>query len=281
MSIKLITVDMDETFLRNDKTYDVDWFEKLLAQMQKENIIFNVASGNGYYNLDHYFSEDIRDQIYFSGDDGNHIIKEEETLLKRSLSKTMIWNLIDFIREYEDFIIILSAGTHSYTRPQSGWLKEQIDNYYPANVFVDDFSEVDDIDEVTRVTTLSKLSLDEIKKLMDDVNEKFEEITAVTAGDGFVNITAADGGKGSSIQYLQEKYDISRDASIAFGDSLNDASMMDEVKYSVAVENADDDLIEQCKYKIGTNDDQAVLEVIENIISNDNMDFMDQYLVSE
>jgi len=279
MAIELVTVDMDETFLRDDKTYDVERFEKLLTQLQKEDMILNIASGNGYYNLGHFFNESIRDQIYFSGDDGNHIIKAEETLLKRNLSQTTIWDLIDFIREYEDFIIILSAGTHSYTRPQSGWLKEQIDKYYPANIVVDGFDEIDDLDEVTRVTTLSELPLDEIKELMDSLNDNFKEVTAVTAGGGFINATAANGGKGSSIQYLKEKYDISQEASIAFGDSLNDASMMDEVKYSVAVDNADDDLIERCKYKIGTNDDQAVLDILDKVISNETMDFMDDYLV--
>lgn len=270
---------MDETFLRNDKTYDVERFEKLLGQMQEENIIFNVASGNGYYNLDHYFSEDIRDQIYFSGDDGNHIIKDEETLLKRSLSQETIKNLIDFIRKNDDFAIILSAGTHSYTHPQTGWIQKQIEKYYPKNIFVDDFSEIEDIDEVTRVTTVSELPLDEIKELMEHVNDNFKQVTAVTAGDGFINITDADGGKGASIQYLQEKYGISSDASIAFGDSLNDASMMSEVKYSVAVANADDDLLKRCKYEIGTNDEQAVLDVIDGIVSNKNMDFMADYLL--
>jgi len=279
MGIELVTVDMDETFLRNDKTYDVNRFEKLLAKLREENIIFNVASGNGYYNLDHFFSEDIRGQIYFSGDDGNHIIKEEETLLKRNLSEETIWDLIDFVQEYDDFAIILSAGTHSYTHPQSGWIQEQIEEYYPENIAVDDFAEIDAIDEVTRFTTVSELPLDEIKELMDHINDQFQNVTAVTAGDGFINATAADGGKGASIQYLQEKYDISAEHSIAFGDSLNDASMMSEVKYSVAVANADDELIERCKYKIGTNEEQAVLDILEGIVSNENMDFMDDYLI--
>ena len=43
---KLIAVDMDGTFLRDDKSYDEEKFAKIYQELEKRNIIFTVASGN-------------------------------------------------------------------------------------------------------------------------------------------------------------------------------------------------------------------------------------------
>ncbi len=51
MSIKLIAVDMDGTFLSNQKTYNRERFMAQYQQMKAQGIRFVVASGNQYYQL--------------------------------------------------------------------------------------------------------------------------------------------------------------------------------------------------------------------------------------
>lgn len=46
MTIKLIATDLDGTFLRNDRTFDVARFNRLLDQMEAKNIKMVVATGN-------------------------------------------------------------------------------------------------------------------------------------------------------------------------------------------------------------------------------------------
>ncbi|VDZ94978.1 Protein ybjI [Salmonella enterica subsp. enterica] len=46
MSIKLIAVDMDGTFLSDQKTYNRDRFMAQYQQMKRQGIRFVVASGN-------------------------------------------------------------------------------------------------------------------------------------------------------------------------------------------------------------------------------------------
>ena len=61
--IKLVAVDMDGTFLRNDKTYDEDRFAKIYQKLTKNNIQFVVASGNQYFQLCSFF-EKYPDVLY-------------------------------------------------------------------------------------------------------------------------------------------------------------------------------------------------------------------------
>ncbi len=55
MTVKLIAVDMDGTFLRDDKTYHRERFLKQYAEMKARGIRFVVASGNQYYQLTSFF----------------------------------------------------------------------------------------------------------------------------------------------------------------------------------------------------------------------------------
>lgn len=48
---KLIAVDMDGTFLRDDKSYDKEKFAEIYQELEKRNIKFTVASGNQYYQI--------------------------------------------------------------------------------------------------------------------------------------------------------------------------------------------------------------------------------------
>jgi len=55
MTIKLIAVDMDGTFLNNQMEYDKERFFKQYVKMKELGIRFVVASGNQYYQLKSFF----------------------------------------------------------------------------------------------------------------------------------------------------------------------------------------------------------------------------------
>lgn len=280
MTIRLITVDMDQTFLRADKSYDKDRFRKLFSAFEDRGGVFAVASGNAYYNLDHYFDADILPKIYFCGDDGNFIIKDQKKLAELSLDPDLIDRLIRFLSQYEDtHQVIASTGDWTFaTLSDDPFVKEKMSIYYFQSEY---YERVEDYprEGVNRMTLLGKFSLEENKAIMDEINRAFPELEAVTPGDQWINIYDRRGGKGSAIAYLQEAYQIKAEESIAFGDSLNDRSMMSEVKYSCAMDNADPELFESCTYRIGNNEDQAVLDVMEQILTEPDMSFMEAYRI--
>ncbi|WP_162231472.1 HAD hydrolase family protein [Secundilactobacillus paracollinoides] len=62
--IKLVAVDMDGTFLRDDRTYDKARFLDLFKRMQQNHIHFVAASGSQYQRLRHEFTE-VADNMDF------------------------------------------------------------------------------------------------------------------------------------------------------------------------------------------------------------------------
>lgn len=60
MTIKMIAVDMDGTFLNDQKEYNVFRFNQLFKVMQEKNIKFVVASGNQYFQLRNFSKLSIK-----------------------------------------------------------------------------------------------------------------------------------------------------------------------------------------------------------------------------
>ena len=52
--VRMVAVDMDGTFLNDDKTFDVERFERILTCLSRHGIYFVVASGNTYTKLRQY-----------------------------------------------------------------------------------------------------------------------------------------------------------------------------------------------------------------------------------
>lgn len=69
MNVKVIAVDMDGTFLNDEKTYDKERFMAQYQQLRERDIHFVVASGNQYYQLISFFPE-IASEISFVAENG-------------------------------------------------------------------------------------------------------------------------------------------------------------------------------------------------------------------
>jgi hydroxymethylpyrimidine pyrophosphatase-like HAD family hydrolase len=80
MSVKLIAVDMDGTFLSDAKTYNRPRFLAQYARMKAQGIRFVVASGNQYYQLISFFPE-IAHEIAFVAENGGWVVSEVKTSL--------------------------------------------------------------------------------------------------------------------------------------------------------------------------------------------------------
>ena len=80
MSVKLIAVDMDGTFLSDAKTYNRERFLAQYARMKEQGIRFVVASGNQYYQLISFFPE-IAHEIAFVAENGGWVVSAGEDVL--------------------------------------------------------------------------------------------------------------------------------------------------------------------------------------------------------
>lgn len=96
MSIKLIAVDMDGTFLSDQKTYNRERFLAQYQQMKAQDIRFVVASGNQYYQLISFFPE-IANEIAFVAENGGWVVSEGKDVFNGELSKDAFTTVVEHL----------------------------------------------------------------------------------------------------------------------------------------------------------------------------------------
>lgn len=275
--LKLIAIDLDETLLRRDKTYEVARFNQVLKELRSQSVLVAIVTGNSYDKVKDYFEASIRPFLYFACDNGNYLVQNEVTLKKIGIPYERFIEIIDFIDEFKGYYPALCLGDATYERESKGVGHEILAQFNPRVQRVDSFRELPEDSLVTKIAILSQDDLDRNKALVRIINERYEDVTAVTSAENWVDIYNCQGGKGSAIRFLKERYQLKAEDCLAMGDSLNDESMMKEVHYSVAMENADKDLVMQCRYQIGNNNDQAVVQLMEDYQQTGSLDFMQKY----
>lgn len=276
--IKLIAIDMDETFLRSDKTYDIARFKRVEKHLREQGIVFVIASGNSYDKLQDCFDDETLSWIYLAGDNGNHILKGDQLLRSNDIDRATAIDIAQYINAQEDYYTIIRTTEMSYaldSMPED--IYKHFEMYNPVMTKVINFSNIPESEHIVKIASIGEKTLDENKQMVQWIKEHYTNVSAVTSGDIWIDVFHPQGGKGSAIAYFQDKYGVLPEETIAFGDSLNDLTMMQAVGYSVAMDNADPELAQICRYQIGTNNEQAVLDVLESIVDGTVETYLKQY----
>lgn len=281
MSLKLVAIDMDETLLRKDKTFDHQLFKKVYQKMEEQGILVCIASGNSYHKLEEYLEDFPHDDMYLAGDNGNFIVKGSTNVETLGMDYQTWRRITDYIDQFDGYYIKVSLGNKTYYRGTDNPIHETIHVFEREYGRIDSFDEVLNEPQAVKVAVKSTHSLEETKEMAQHLMEQFEEIESVTSGNDWMDVYHKQGGKGQAIRYLQEKYNITPDETIAFGDSLNDMTMLQRATYSVAMGNADPDLLQYATYQIGSNEDQAVLKVLDEYLTTQQLDIFEKYRIEK
>lgn len=277
MTLKLVAIDLDETLLKNDKTFETERFDTMIEALVNQGVTILIASGNDVNKIKSYLSDETIEKVYLAGDNGNDVEQAGEHIHTNYFDYEALDQVADLVDADDDLQMVVNTQEKTYSKYIYEKDKDFIDLYYDTVHIVDSYEDLPEDEYPIKGAMLSSKSLDETKEIVEKINKEIEGITSVTSGQGWFDIYDENGGKGSAIQWVQSEKEISMDETMAFGDSLNDKSMMEYAKFSVAMENADEELKEICNYEIGTNEDQAVLDILEKRIETGNMDFMKEY----
>lgn len=279
MSIELVAIDLDATLLRDDKSFDKDRFLTIKAELLNRGIALCIATGNSFHKIVEYFNEDERQEIYFAVDNGNLIIQNEAKIHAITIDLPTAIQAVALFDAVPRMYSMVSDGMTAYFRNDPPEVQELFLKYNNSYAIVEDFNQLPETMSVPKISIWSFNDLEVNKTTVKHVMDTIPGIEAVTSGDGWMDAMHVDGGKGASIRYLEEYLRINTDKAMAFGDSLNDRSMMEVVGYSMAMGNADPDLLPVTKYQVGTNQDQAVLSVLEEMLAAPSLDFLEAYRI--
>lgn len=88
----------------------------------------------------------------------------------------------------------------------------------------------------------------------------------------FLEFVHADTSKAAALQRIGEMFGIQREEMIAFGDGMNDLSMLQYAGLGIAMENAPEELKEHADLVTKTNEEDGVAWAIQKIMESDGFD---------
>lgn len=256
--IKLVIADMDGTLL-NDKHEIHPQFWPMAEVLSKKDILFAVASGRQYFNLEANF-ERVKDRILFFSENGTHVVYMGKELHVDPLDRDAAMDMVNIGRKLEDTFVVLCGKNSAYIENDEEKFIAEVKQYYERLELVEDLTKVEDI--LLKVTFCNFKGVEEhtfphLKKFTSDFK-------VAVAARIFIDVTSITANKGTAIKKVQKELNISPEETLAFGDYLNDLEMMQNAKYSYAMKNAHPGIIEASTYI--TNFDNNENGVIKTIV---------------
>lgn len=262
--IKLIATDMDGTFLDDDKKFDKEFLD-IFFQLKQKDIKFVIASGNQYYRLYQRFLPMSKDMLFVS-ENGSYIALGETILQTNTLTNESVKTILSTISNKPSLRIILCGVKKAYVLNLQKEFEDIVIKHYCNYESVTSFEDIDD--EILKVSIND--ANNNILDYIEDVKNKLpDNIRVVTAGNEWMDIQNNDAHKGNGLKFLQEKYNISPDECMAFGDQMNDYEMLQSVKYGYAMDNAVDKIKEIAYDICPSNKEQGVLQIIKDKVLKD------------
>ena len=256
LPFKVIAVDMDGTFMRDNQTFDHKRFDRILDQIHENKAHFIVSSGRPYSRLRKDFTGFL-DRIDMIADNGSLLIQDDNIISTHLLTHKTTMELLEFIQiHYPESSVIVTGINSSYTTMDaSPAFKQTMNFYYPDRVEVPDL-----------MTAVSPH--DQITKLAVSYQHHAEKIHCTSSGFGLLDIVPYSVNKGNALKYFLRYFDAKPSELIAFGDGMNDKEMLELAGYSYAMENAEPALRKVAKYIAPSNNDDGVLQVLDKYLNN-------------
>ena len=265
--IKMIFSDMDGTLLTPEQKLP-DGFGDMLKELKKRNCLFVPASGRQYYSLLKTFAP-YKDDMIFMGDNGNVIrdgkgkeyfadVIPQETV-KRVYEKSVA---ID-----QPYITLCCKNKAYITHAWDKYLDECL-KYFEEWAFIDKLDDIANVgDDVVKIAVADCEHVEAEQRVYNPFVEEFkDDVQVVLSSNLWVDVMNNGAGKGRGVKVLQEKLGIKPIECAAFGDFLNDYTMMQAVDYSFAMANAFPELKKVAKYEAPSNAEFGVVKKVYELL---------------
>jgi len=257
--IKLIVSDMDGTLVDDKKRIDPKIYD-ILPKLKKNGTRFIVASGRQYPSLQKFFADHSEDVVIIA-ENGAFVNDDGKELYASVMEKDLVHRCLDEIEKLEDIEPLLCGKYYSYTTHQTTADFMASEKFQYRMQVVDDLKNVDaDIIKISLVDLQTDRDMENNCSTLKDVFG--EETEIAISGVNCMDIVNKGVSKGAAIAVLQEKWGISKEETMAFGDNFNDVEMLQQAEYSFAMAHAHDEVKQHANFVAGSNNDGSVVKEI-------------------
>ncbi|MEL0537666.1 Cof-type HAD-IIB family hydrolase [Staphylococcus debuckii] len=263
---EMIVMDMDDTLLTSENEVSPKTAQYLI-NLQEQGYHVVLASGRpteGMLPIAKSLKLNEHDSYVISYNGGRTTrVKDDELEDEQSVSKQDFDKIVDYCRENGLFILtyqdghIIYEGEHEYMNIESELTGLPM-------------KKVDDVKTFIQNPVPKAMGVDyvpHIEEIFQSLNGKFNDnVDVTTSKPYFLEFMAHGVSKGNALKALCRKVDVDISQTIAFGDSLNDYSMIEEAGYSVAMGNAKAELKEIADDVTLDHDSDGIVVALEKIL---------------
>lgn len=258
--IKLVALDMDGTLLDSSKRAPEDFADWV---KNHENIMTVLASGRQYHTLERQFG-DLKGNALFVAENGAIVYRGDDVIYENSMGPDSVGPTLDTILKIKGAIPIMCGIESAYIAQASKEAMTESAKYYARLKFVEDLHEYVRKDRFLKIAVFfaggdAEEAYNSLPKLPDGVS-------ALLSGDRWIDVANDSIGKGEAISKIRAEYDLKKEECMAFGDYLNDMTMIEECGESYAMKNAHPDIKAAAKYVTEyDNDNDGVMRVLRTV----------------
>ncbi|POH66815.1 HAD family hydrolase [Cryobacterium zongtaii] len=259
--IRLIASDMDGTLLDADGAVP-ERFWPLLESILAAGILFSPASGRQYQTLQAVFGD--RDGLVYIAENGTNIVRDGVSIAIEPVVGSIIAPVVEWVRARAaagaDLGIVVCGARSAYIERTDEAFVAQVRPYYAA------LSTVADVTVAAAEDDVLKLAIFDAGRAETRTGPAVRALDlaadVVVSGANWVDIMRPGANKGTALIRLQQHLGISREQTMAFGDYLNDAEMLDAAGHSYAVANGHPSIRARARHQAPSNLDEGVITSI-------------------
>lgn len=260
--VKMVVTDMDGTLL-NSKHEVSDRFFELFEELKKRNILFVAASGRQYNSIvDKLHS--IKDDILVIAENGGYVVQQEKELLATPLGKDNRTLILQTLQNVPNIHPVLCGKRSAYLTDHSEVFIDLLRQYYSDFEIVEDLNQVNT--EILKIAIYHYESSEQF--IYPSVKHLEGDLKVKVSGANWVDISSPNANKGFALELMQERFGISSEETMVFGDYNNDLEMLGKAKYSFAMENAHPNVMKVANYQTTSNDNFGVERILEQLLKN-------------
>ncbi|MFR2518526.1 Cof-type HAD-IIB family hydrolase [Peptostreptococcus stomatis] len=261
--VKLISVDMDGTFLNDDKEMSPE-FDKVFKALKEKNVKFCAASGRQLASLKTVFDK-YKDQMLFVAENGAVMEIDGQPIVNATLTREISDKFLARLKELDDMRILYCTSDYSYIDRTDDESMENARIYLPKFEIVKDVAHIEELP--VKISVHSKNGYYNDFKLL--VEEFSDEASICTSGFDWLDIVPKGTNKGTAIAKMQAMLGISPKETMAFGDQMNDFEMINQAYHSYAMDNAIDKIKQIARYTAPSNNEFGVVSTLKEVFAID------------
>lgn len=262
MRVDAIAFDLDDTLLRDDRTIS-PYTLSVLRRAAEAGIRVIPASGRTRDSM-RGFVDQIGCETCFIACNGAEVWSPALELLTQELLAVPLARRIARFAETRGCYAQTYAGDSFYYNQEGEWARAYAESSSLRGVYVGSLEAY-----ITRPTPkiLIMDSPARIAELLREARTIFDGQVSLTCSKPyFLEANPPRATKGNALRWCAERYGFSMERAIAFGDSLNDLSMLTAVGHGVAVANAREDVRAQVATVCGSNQEDGLARYIDRYV---------------